>query len=103
MPAPQDMASQLDELDRFLNAARGVHGPSGVGNAQISVNAGGVAVWMAVVACMVAVAVVLTASIFVAIAVSDLNEQARELRYKTDTIQAYINAGMVQPKEEVNP
>lgn len=94
------MASQLDELDRFLSAARGVKGPSAVGNAQISVNAGGVATWAAVTACAVAAAMTLVASIFVAIAVSDLNQQTREIRERQDLQQAYINSAFGQPQEK---
>lgn len=96
--AEKDLETELRDLIPLLSAARGIvnHSPSQV----FHVNAGGLAVWLSVLACSVVVAVTLTAVIFVAIGMSDLNRQTQELRQTDQTIQAYINAGLVQPEEK---
>ena len=88
---------KLDERLEQLGAMAGRNANSAA--SHISVNAGGLAVWAAVTACMVMLAVTIVGSIFIAIALSDLNRQSQELRQADATMQAYINAGLVQPKE----
>lgn len=91
---------EFDQIRGLLHEVRDLAAPIGVGNAQISVSAGGIGVWVAVTACLVMMAALLVGTVFVAIGMSDLNRQAQELRQTDQTIQAYINAGLVQPKEE---
>lgn len=96
--ASKDLAAELRDLIPLLSAARGIvsHSPS----SQIVVQAGGIAVWLAVTACVVMVAVTLSAVVFIGLGLSDLNRQTQELRQTDQTIQAYINAGLVQPEEK---
>lgn len=78
---------RLDRMDRTGNTA------------QISVNAGGMGIWAAVTACLVMLGVSIVLGVFVATGMADLNRQTQELRQADATIQAYINAGLVQPQE----
>lgn len=78
----------MNRLDRSGNTA------------QISVNAGGMGIWAAVTACLIMLAVTIVLAVFVATGMADLNRQTQELRQADATIQAYINAGLVQPTEE---
>lgn len=95
--ADRDLETNLRELIPLMSAARGIvsHSP----NATITVSAGGVGIWVAVTACVATLTGLLVGVIFVAIYLSDLNRQTQELRESDQVIQAYINAGMVQPKE----
>lgn len=95
--ADRDLETNLRELIPLMSAARGIvsHSP----NATITVSAGGVGIWVAVTACVATLTGLLVGVIFVAIYLSDLNRQTQELRESDQVIQAYINAGMVQPKD----
>lgn len=84
---------RLDQIDRL--AGRSVNNSA----SHVTLGMGGVATWVALTACLVMLAVTIVGSIFIAIALSDLNRQAQELRQADATMQAYINAGLVQPKE----
>lgn len=77
----------MNRLDRSGNTA------------QISVNAGGMGIWAAVTACLIMLGVTIVLAVFVATGMADLNRQTQELRQADATMQAYINAGYVQPKE----
>lgn len=77
----------MNRLDRSGNTA------------QISVNAGGMGIWAAVTACLIMLAVTIVLAVFVATGMADLNRQTQELRQADATMQAYINAGLVQPQE----
>lgn len=95
--AKHDLETELRDLLPLLSAARGIvsHSP----NATITVSAGGIGIWVAVTACVATLTGLLVGVIFVAIYLSDLNRQTQELRESDQVIQAYINAGMVQPKD----
>lgn len=84
-------------LDRFSDRIDRLERVSST--AQISVNAGGMGIWAAVTACLVMLALSLVLAVFVASGMADLNRQTQELRQADATIQAYINAGLVQPQE----
>lgn len=77
----------MNRLDRSGNTA------------QISVNAGGMGIWAAVTACLIMLGVTIVLAVFVATGMADLNRQTQELRQADATMQAYINAGLVQPQE----
>lgn len=77
----------MNRLDRSGNTA------------QISVNAGGMGLWAAVTACLIMLGVTIVLAVFVATGMADLNRQTQELRQADATMQAYINAGLVQPQE----
>lgn len=85
------LADRLDEISQLRSTQ--------AATSTVQINAGGVGVWVASTACAVILAVTIVASVFLAIALSDLNRQAQELRQTDATIQAYINAGLVKPKE----
>lgn len=108
MDSSEEAWKELHGLrENFKELREGVEGlikDKGLGNANssssnINFNAGGLALWAALTACLVMLAVTIVGSIFIAIALSDLNRQAQELRQADATMQAYINAGLVQPKE----
>lgn len=80
-------SDRIDRLERVSSTA------------QISVNAGGAGLWAAVTACLVMLALSIVLAVFVASGMADLNRQTQELRQADATIQAYINAGLVQPQE----
>ena len=88
------------EIKRLLDETRHLLAPMGYGNAQITVSAGGVGLWIAVTACAVIMAVTVVASVFVAVGMADLNRQTQELRQADATFNAYLVAGYIQPKEE---
>jgi len=93
----------MDRLAGLLERAENITGgPRSTtnGSATVQINAGGVAVWVAATACLVMLAVVLVGTIFVAVAMSDLNRQTQELRERDDMLQAYINVAYgAQPEE----
>lgn len=96
----RDVYSEIQGLSENLTklvAARGdvTANPA----ATITVNAGGVAVWASVTACLIMLAVTIVGGVLIAMALSNLNQQTQELRQTDQTIQAYINAGLVQPEE----
>lgn len=95
----KDLETELRDLIPLLAAARGIVS-TGSSNSTVVVQAGGVAVWLAVVACAVVVGMTMTAMIFVAIGMSDLNRQTQEIRQTNETQQAYINAAFSQPEKE---
>lgn len=98
-----DLQKQLDDVETLVRAVRGLErapSASGVGNAQISVNAGGVAVWAAVAACFACLVGLLVGATFVAVAVSDLNRQTQEIRQINETQQAYINTYFSKPETD---
>lgn len=88
---------KLDERLAQLDKLAGRNSNSA--NSNVTLGLGGLAPWLAVTACLVMLAVNIVGSVFIAIALSDLNRQAQELRQADATTQAYINAGLVQPKE----
>lgn len=98
--AQGELVRQLDRLERLVNAAREVSGPSGVGSAQITVSAGGAGLWVAVTCCVAMLSGLLVATVFVAVAFADFNRQTQELRLKDETLQAYINSAYTVPQEE---
>lgn len=83
----------VDRMDRMERARMPVS------SAEISVNAGGAGLWAAVTACLVMLALSIVLAVFVATGMADLNRQTQELRQADATMQAYINAGLVQPQE----
>lgn len=95
--------TDLDALaERIEKAGAALTGnANSVGNAQININAGGIGVYIAATCCLMTLVAVVVASVFVAIGMSDLNQQTRELRQADMVQQAYINAGYTaNPKEE---
>ena len=91
---------ELTELKQLVREVRDLTGPQAYGTANVNVSAGGIGIWLAVTACAMTLAGVLVGAVFVAIHISDLNRQTQELRETNQTIQAYINAGMVNPQKE---
>lgn len=74
--------------------------PQNSANSTIQVNAGGLALWAAVTACLVMLAVTIVLAVFVAIGMSDLNRQTQELREANEVQQAYINAAFSNQTKE---
>jgi hypothetical protein len=90
-----------DTEDRIALVRALVDQPGNTNTSSVQINAGGVGIWIAITACLIMLAVTMVGSIFIAIALSDLNRQTQELREADVVLQAYINAGYVsQPKEE---
>lgn len=94
----EDIRGDLKELGPLIAAARGIVNQSPT--STVTISAGSIGVWVAATACLVALAAVMVGSIFVAIALSDLNRQTQELRQTNETQQAYINAAFAQPEEQ---
>lgn len=92
-----ELRHDLKELGPLISAARGIvaHSPT----SQITVNAGGLGLWVAVTACVVTMAVSLVVAVFVAFAIADLNATDRAIMERQDVQQAYINAAFSQPEE----
>lgn len=86
--------------DRIAMVRALMEQPSNSNTSSVQINAGGVGIWIAITACLIMLAVTMVGSIFIAIALSDLNRQTQELREKDDILQAYINAGYIQPEKE---
>lgn len=104
------LVRQLNKLEPLLKElSKEMSGQSAVGNAQISINAGGFGIWLAVTCCVATLVGLLVASVFVAMSIGDLRQNDleqrqvdRELREADLLFQAYINAGMVPQKESVD-
>ncbi len=94
------MDDEMGKIRDLITEVRQLSGPQATGTAQITISAGGVGIWIAVTACAMTLAAMLVGTVFVAIGMADLNRQTQELRQSDQTIQAYINAGYVQPKED---
>lgn len=93
------MNDDLKAIGSLLHEVKGLTAPTATGNATITVNAGGVGLWVAVTACLVSMAISIVGLILVGLALSDLNRQTQELRQSDATTQAYLNAYFSQPKE----
>ncbi len=96
--------SNTEELDRTLERAERLIPLLGssnqTGTSTITVNAGGIGVWLAASCCAVAVAVCFVGAVFVSALINDLNRQTQELRQKDEIHDAYFSAGYGSPKKE---
>lgn len=79
------------EKDPTVSALERLFRPETNAVSTITVNAGGVGVWIAATSCIAVLAAVLVGAIFVAFGMSDLNRQLQERRQKDEAQDAYIN------------
>lgn len=109
-------ALDAEDVRRFSEATERVYelqeklgmGPvSGVGTATISVNAGGVGVWVASTACAVMLGITVLGGLWASREFARMDQQMVEAREEIRTTQNYLNAIYAQapqlkPKEEKN-
>ncbi len=88
-------AKTVEALERSRAASVGNGGA-----ANININAGGVGVYVAVCACLMTLTGLVIACVFAVSVFTEQNAQIREMRMRYAEIQAYINAGLVQPPKE---
>lgn len=95
-----DQRALADALDRFSRKADEILRQGNTNTAKIEVNAGGVGVAIAACAC---VAMMVALMILVPVAVGAYSEQQDQIRRLDDSdnaIRAYINTGILKPKQE---
>jgi hypothetical protein len=95
----RDSLSRLDELTRdtlgrLERAAKSVPGSS---VSSITVQAGGIGVWIAATCCAVMLAALLVLAVVGAAAYTDMRADIRALRDTDNAIRAYINTGVLKP------
>lgn len=84
-----------------LQRLQGGNSPSATGgSANFNLNAGGAGVYVAATACLMTLSALIVACVFAVGFFNEQSAQIRELRMRDAEIQAYINAGYVQPKQE---
>lgn len=98
MNSAEELDKTIERAEKFLHHLNG----NSVGSSTITVNAGGIGVWIAASCCAVAVAVCLVGAVFVSALFNDLNRQTQELRQKDEIHDAYFSAGYGSPKQEGN-
>ncbi len=84
--------SELAQAEDAARRIAKVFGPVGTSNANIHVNSGGFAVWLATTACLVMLALFWAYSDRVADAKIETDADIRELRGRINAQQAYINS-----------
>lgn len=87
---------QLDERIMSMDTRRNTV-QSGV--STITVNAGGIGVWICVVCCAVMVTALACGGVAAHAVIGDLKQDVRSLKDGEKAIRAYINTGLLKPKE----
>lgn len=109
-------ALDADDVRRFSEATQRVHelqeklgmgANNGVSTATISVNAGGVGVWIATTACAVMLGISVLGGLWASREFARMDQQLVEAREEIRTTQNYLNAIYAQapqlkPKEKSN-
>jgi len=100
---PTRLEDGLDRLERGVGelrdvmvANRGIYG----GASTITINAGGVGVWVAVTCCLLMLASGLVAGLWMVSDRSEIRAQLRERRDGENAIRAYINTGILKPVDQ---
>lgn len=94
----QDFDELKDSVEQII-AIKGL-GSTNSAASNININAGGIAVWAAVTACLVMLAVTIVSAIFVSIV---LNDQGRQIGRAQDHLTAiYMMAPHLKPKENTD-
>lgn len=93
---------KLNELAREtlsqLRALAKAHNGHSVGN--ITINAGGIGVWIAATCCAVMLASLLVLAIVGAAAYTDMRSDIRRLNDSDNALRAYIHTGVLTPMEQ---
>ncbi|ADV27007.1 hypothetical protein Psesu_1157 [Pseudoxanthomonas suwonensis 11-1] len=96
--------SKLEELAqdtlRRLERATKAQGSSNV--SSITVQAGGVGVWLSATCCAVMLAALLVLAVVGAAAYTDMRADIRALRDTDNAIRAYIHTGILKPATDEN-
>ena len=87
---------QLDERIKAMDTGRTT---AQSGASTITVNAGGVGVWICVICCAVMVTALACGGVAAYAVMGDLKQDVRSLRDGEKAIRAYINTGLLKPKE----
>lgn len=82
-----------DRSEKLLNMN------SGNNTSSIQVHAGGVGVWICVICCAVMVTALSCGGVAAYAVMGDLKQDVRSLKDGEKAIRAYINTGLLQPKE----
>lgn len=99
------LAQNIERLESKLGTIDALTGRnSNTAASNVTLNAGGIGVWLAVSACAVSVAVTIVAVIFGALAISELgrqiNDQGRQVGRAQDHLTAiYMMAPHLKPKD----
>lgn len=101
MPARLDegldrLAKDIGDLRDVMASSRGIYG----GASTITVNAGGVGVWVSVTCCLMMLVGGLIAGLWMVSDRAEIRAQLRERRDGENAIRAYINTGILKPQND---
>lgn len=99
------MNDDLKQIGALLNEVKGMTAPTATGSATITVNAGGVGVWLCLFCCGVMAVITLGTIAFSARELSRVDQQLIEVREENKTMQTFLaaiyqQAPHLKPKEE---
>jgi threonine/homoserine/homoserine lactone efflux protein len=86
-------AEKLDQASaRLEGAAKALAGFNTGNQSHISINAGGLAVWIATTACLIMLSVVVIGALWMSREVTRADQEMIELREQVKTTQTYLNS-----------
>lgn len=95
-----DQQALIEALQRFTDKADNLLSMnSGNNTSSIQVHAGGFGVWICVICCAVMVTALACGGVAAYAVMGDLKQDVRSLKDGEKAIRAYINTGLLQPKE----
>lgn len=90
---------QMDQLNEKLGGIEDRRSASQNGVSTITINAGGVGVWICVLCCVVMLTAIACGSVAAYAVMGDLKQDVRSLKDGEKAIRAYIKTGLLKPKE----
>lgn len=102
---PSDFAAEITRLERGISELRdtlvSMRHNSGAAS-TITINAGGIGIWLAVTCCCVMLAAMAVGGLWAVTSLADHRAAIQELRDGERAVRAYINTGILKPAKQEN-